>query len=143
MAGSSLNVRIRKIEITQVGAASVVTNMLIQVLRLTSAGTGGTASSATALDPSDASAGATGMILPSSKGTENGIVYYCPVYMMQTFAVSNPVPTPGLIIDFDRPRMKPLIIPAGIANGIAIKNVSGGVVSGSVIINVWFSETSF
>jgi hypothetical protein len=143
MAGSSLNVRIRRIEITQSAMATTVQNMLLQVVRLTSAGSGGTAATISALDTSDAVPGATAQILPSSKGTENTIVYYGPIYMMQTLAVSNPVPTPGLIIDFDRPRMKPLIIAAGTSNGIAIKNVGGGCAGSSVVINVWFSETSF
>ena len=43
---------------------------------------------------------------------------------------------------YQKPGMKPLIIPAGAANGLAFKNVTA-TAAGTVIIYVEFTETSF
>jgi hypothetical protein len=94
------------------------------------------------MDPSDTSAGTTAMVLPSSKGTQGSILYFGGMYMMQTLGVSSPLLTPGLVLDFDRPRTKPLIIPAGTANGIAIAT-NTAVAGGSVEFNVWLDETQY
>lgn len=142
MAGSALNVRIRRIEISQWDLATTANKMQLILYRLLSAGSGGSALSVSPMDPSDTSAGTTAMVLPSSKGTQGSILYFGGMYMMQTLGVSSPLLTPGLVLDFDRPRTKPLIIPAGTANGIAIAT-NTAVAGGSVEFNVWLDETQY
>jgi len=142
MAGASLKVRVRRIEITQLTLATTVTLMDVALLRLTSAGTGGTAVTPQVLDTADGASGATGMKLPTAKGTEGGNPGRSTMYMMQTLGVSATLGQPGLVWDFDRPRSKPLVIPAGAANGLAIKNVTA-VAAGNVTIQVWIDEANF
>jgi len=142
VAGSSLKVRIRRIEIYQVTLATTVAIATWNIVRLTSAGTGGTGVAAAALETSDAAAGATAMTLPTAKGTEGTVILPFTTYFMQTLAASNQLVNPIAVIDFDLPRTKPLIIAAGTSNGIAIKNVTA-VPAASVFVNVWLDETSF
>jgi hypothetical protein len=144
MAGATNKVRIRRIEIHQQVMATTVLNLQWQILRLGTAGTGGTAITPMALDSADAAAGCTAMTLPTVKGTETGAnaIVNGTLYMMQTLAVSALTLNPGLVWDFDRPRSKPIIIPAGTTNGICIKNISA-VAAGTVNINVWLDESSF
>ena len=141
MAGASLKVRIRRIEIQPAGLATAAARGAWGIYRLTTAGTGGTAMTPALLDPADSASGATAMTLPTVKGTEGVIVG------ILTDAVTQTVPTSGVIsprvaVDFDRPRSKPLIIAAGVANGIAIKNLVA-VAAASITINVWFDESNF
>jgi hypothetical protein len=142
MAGSSLKVRIRRIELYQVVMATTVTGADFQVFRLSSAGTGGTAYTPAALDTADTAAGATAMTLPTVKGTETTLVANIPTYLMQTLGASNATPALLGVLDFDRPRSKPLIIQSGTANGIAVK-IGGGVAGASVMIQVWLDESSY
>ena len=142
MAGSSLNVRIRRIEITQGAMATAVSLLSLGLYRLSSAGTGGTVLPFEPLDPADVAAGASAMALPTVKGTLTVPLYFGPLYMMQTLGVSNPLLSPGLTMDFDRPRMKPLLIPAGTSNGIILINFTA-VAAGTVAVNVWMDETSY
>jgi len=142
MAGASLKVRIRRIEMFQVGMATAAAVPIFQLYRLTTAGTGGTAVTPSALDPSDAACGATVMTLPTVKGTEGLQIAEGRPYFMQTLGASNQLINPTLVWDFDRPRSKPLIIAAGVTNGIAVKNVTG-VAGATVSFNVWFDESNF
>lgn len=141
MSGATNKVRIRRIEIYQVAMATAAAMMTLQIARLTTAGTGGTAVVPNPLDTVDA-VGATSMLLPTVKGTESQLMWTGAVYMMQTIAASAPALNPILVVDFDRPRSKPLLIPAGTTNGIAIKNVTA-IAAATVLIQVWFDETSF
>jgi hypothetical protein len=79
------------------------------------------------------------MTLPSVPGSEGVLVYSSAVSLVAATA-----PLMGLVldIDYDKLRMKPLVIPAGASNGITIKNMTA-VTGASVDINVWFTETSF
>jgi hypothetical protein len=144
MAGASLKVRIRRIEVHQLVAATTAAIMNLSILRLSTAGTGGTAVTPMPLDPSDAASGMTAMTLPTAKGTEVGanVIAGAPCYLIQTIGASTPFNNPIAVWDFDRPRSKPLIIAAGVANGICIKNTAAHA-GASVLINVWADESNF
>lgn len=142
MAGASLKVRIRRIEIWQNALATAVAIMDLRIYRLTTAGTGGGVAAVSPEDTADGGAGATAMVLPTAKGTEGvGLRAAAPTMVQTLAATALPLP-PILVWDFDRPRSKPLIIPAGAANGIAIKNITA-VAAGAVYINVDIDETNF
>jgi hypothetical protein len=142
MAGASLKVRIRRIEVWQFALATTAAYMDTRIYRLTTAGTGGTAATPAPLDTTDAASGATSQGLPTAKGTEGTNILAAPVYMVQTITASPAFPTPLVVWDFDRPRSKPLIIAAGTTNGIAIKNITA-IAAASVIVNIWFDESNF
>ena len=142
MAGASLKVRIRRIEMHQSAMATAAALMQVSLYRLTTAGTGGTAHGVGALDSTDAAAGLSPMTLPTVKGTENVLLGNATPYMMQTLGASTPLANPVLVWDFDRPRSKPLIIAAGAANGIAVKNLTA-VAAGTVFFMVWADESNF
>ena len=142
MAGSSSNVRIRRIELWQQVMATTAAIMQVSIVRLSTAGTGGGAVSVNNLDAADAAAGATAMSLPTAKGTEPGTLINAGVYMMQTVAASAQLAGPSLVWDFDGLRFKSLVIAAGTSNGIALKNVTA-IAAGTVHINVWLSETAW
>jgi hypothetical protein len=142
MSGASLKVRIRRIEIHQVAAATAAVNQQFLLYRLSTAGTGGTVATPAPLDPADAASGATAMALPTVKGTEGTGILTAYGYLIQTIGASTIMPEPIVVWDFDRPRSKPLIIAAGAANGIAIKN--GAAAAGATVqINVWLDEMAF
>ena len=142
MAGASLKVRIRRIEIYQAVAATTVNFTAIEVRRLTTAGTGGTAITPSPVDPADAASGATAMTLPTVKGTEGVLLWEGNRWWGQTLAASTPWPEPALVFDFDGPRMKPLVIAAGTANGICVKNITA-VAAASCLVNVYLTESNF
>lgn len=125
MAGGTLNVYIRWIKIFQNAVATTSIFDTIGIYRLTTAGTGGTAITPLALDSTDAASGATAMTLPTVKGTEAAnLIDVADMFMLQTLPTA---------VDFTEPRMKFeygegstgkfLRIPAGTANGIAVKNL--------------------
>lgn len=136
MAGASLNVYVVRIRIMQfvVGTASA---QAIQVIRLTTAGTGGTAVTPLPYDSSDAASGATSMTLPTVKGTEaanpmDRIVVPCYaahpiIYQWEWVAQEN---------------SKFIRIPAGTANGIAFKNTTSDAAATYGIL-VEFFEANF
>lgn len=142
MAGASLKVRVRRIEIYQSVVATTAALGSLSIFRLTTAGTGGGAVTPALLDPADSASGATAMTLPTAKGTEGTRVWLGIVYWLQTVSASTPLPQPSIVIDFDQPRAKPLIIAAGTSNGIAIKNETA-IAGASVRIVAWISESNF
>jgi hypothetical protein len=116
MAGGSLNVRIRRIVMTQVTASAVVNVFSLQLWRLTSAGTGGTVVAITQYDSSD-TPGATARSLPSSKGAETGN----PFWLETLWASSAAIPTGRDSFRWQQsPNGKPILLAPGA--GIAIKN---------------------
>ena len=141
-AGASLKVRIRRLQVIQSALATTAVLGQILIVRLSTAGTGGTAQTPAALDPADAASGATAMHLPTAKGTEGGILYESQPYFIQTLTASLPNWPILLDVDFDRLRPKPLIIAAGAANGIAIKQITA-VAAATVWMNVWLDEANF
>lgn len=141
MAGSSLNVRIRRIEIWPNGFASTPTVDGFNLLRLTSAGTGGTVMGLAAMNPADAAAGATSMTLPTVKGVESNSL------LAANCGIWSAAPTAGtygplIAWELDGEHLPPVVIAAGTANGVAIKNAAG-VTGGSVAINIWLTESPF
>lgn len=142
MAGGTLRVRIRRIEIWQFALATTAALTQWDLVRLSTAGTGGGALAAGGLDPADAAPGAAGMSLPTVKGTEGTLIARAMPYVTQTVPTATADPSPLIVWDFDRPRMKPLIIAAGVANGIAIKNVTA-IAGMTITATIWFDESNF
>jgi hypothetical protein len=141
MAGSTLNLYIRRVRIYQAGLATTAAIATIQLWRLTTAGTGGVANTPQPYDSTDAASGATGMTLPTAKGTET--THYVGV----TAGFIQTVPTGGLNtlildIDFDKLRIKCPRIPAGTANGFAIKNTTA-IAAATVFPVIDFVEANF
>lgn len=141
MAGASLKVRVRRIEIYQWVIATTAAIWTPQLYRLTTAGSGGTAITPSALDPSDAASGATAMTLPSTKGTLGVNIANATQFATQTVATAGGGAAP-IIYDFDGPRRKPLIIAAGTSNGIALVS-SPAMANAQVMVNIYFDETSW
>ncbi len=132
MAGSTLNVRIRRIRIEQVANATTAAAAAFNLLRLTAAGTGGSAITPAKMDPADAPSGATAMTLPSSAGTEaSPEVRRETVILRQAFLATATQGEEVMDWDFDRPRMKSLKVAAGTSNGICIK--MGTAVAGATV----------
>lgn len=141
MAGASLAVRIRRITITASARAATAFLCGFQIVRLTTAGTGGGAVTPSPFDTADAASGATAMVLPTSKGTEGAIVWEeHNVFPSPTQVVFPQLPL--VSVDFDLLRAKPLIIPAGTSNGIAVKNTTGGT-DATAVVSILLSEVSF
>lgn len=139
MAGASLRVGIRRISMHLVTAATATTNMQWGIFRLTTAGTGGTAYTPNPHDAADDASGATMMTLPSSKGTEGALMRLGANLVHQTITTVDA----QTIVDLDwtRTATKALWIPAGVANGIAFKNLTA-VSPAAVYINVEFVESA-
>jgi hypothetical protein len=137
MAGASLNVRVRRIRISQNAAAGAVSAFPLQIVRVTTAGTGGTALTARPYDTAAAAAGGAGMTLPTVKGTEGTILFDASVWV-GTGAI--PIRDPWEWVQV--PSSQPIIIPAGTANGIVIKNTAG-IATSTLDITIEFAETNF
>lgn len=142
MAGASLNVRIRYMRIEQIANATTGGIARFQILRLTTAGTGGGVLTPSKMDTSDAASGATAMTLPTAKGTESTNVQSTSVNMRQSVATSGSQPDDQWEW-YQKPGMKPLIIPAGAANGICIKIAAAAVAGATVSFFMEFTETTF
>lgn len=139
---ASLRIRVRRIELWQTDLATTARLFAVRIVRLTTAGTGGTVVVPRALDPADAAFGGDGMRLPTTKGTEGVTVAGGTGYLMQTAGASVTMPTPLLVWDFDRPRTPPLIIAAGTSNGIAVKNLTSDA-AGALDVMIWLSTSSY
>jgi len=141
-AGASLNLYIRRITIYQIVLATTAAISEWQLWSLTTAGTGGTVQTIYKLDSTDAAAGMTAMTLPTAKGTESNRLWAGCRMVTQT------VPTAGgemLMFDLDFDKMlrgKVPRVPAGAANGIAIKNVSANAAA-TVAVTAYISELSY
>ena len=137
MAGGALNVRIRKIRVAQLVAPAGVNTVELSLVRLTTAGTGGGAVTARPFDTAAAAAGASGMTLPTAKGIEGTVLW------IQSFWVGTAaIPVLGLWDWTQLPNDQAIIIPAGAANGFAIKNTSA-LATATFTIAVEFTETNF
>jgi hypothetical protein len=141
MAGSTNNVYVRRILVYQSVLATTAAMGQFAIFTLSSAGTGGTAQSNVKMDSSDAAVGATGMALPTVKGTEIGRIWLGSALLAQT------APTAGastLLFDlsFDQLRGKSLRIAAGTSNGICFKNLTAHT-GASVYCNIWISEAPY
>lgn len=141
MAGATLKVRIRRIVFYQTVAATAAANFQVGLYRLTTAGTGGTVVTPSLLDPSDVASGATAMTLPTVKGTEGALLDYFAPLVWQTAPAAG-ANVPFAMFDFESLRSKPLIIAAGVANGIAVKAISS-IPGASASLVVYLDESNF
>jgi type 1 fimbria pilin len=135
MAGSTLYVKLEKLRIKQVANAGAVAMVAIQVLRLTSAGTGGSAVTPRPHDTSD-TAGATAMTLPSSKGTE-GVQLDLIDFPLRAAILGQEQEYVWTLPD----DVKPFIIEPGTTNGLCLKVVTG-VASATLSMVATISETA-
>jgi hypothetical protein len=144
MAGATKNVYVRRIQVWQVGLATAAAIDEFQLVRLTTAGTGGTVVTPKLLDATDAAVGATGMTLPTVKGAEGNILFDRTALILQTLPTALPPGEATKILDFDftRERLKGIRITAGAANGLALKNIAARAV-GSVLVEATFTEANF
>lgn len=141
MAGASLRVALRRLKVTQLVNGSAATRQQWQLWRLTTAGTGGTAVTPAKMDPADGAAGCTAMTLPTAKGTEGTLVYQEATLVEAATPAAN-ASLPLLDYEWDGDRTKSIVIAAGTANGLALKNVSG-VTSATVVVYVEVVELSW
>lgn len=138
MAGASNYVRIRRIRLYQTQLATALAFHTFDLVRLTTAGTGGTAYTPRPFDTSDAAAGATAMTLPTVKGTEGVVLDSISITLVAAATAGV-----NLIWEWTQlPGTKPIIIPAGATNGIAFKNTTSAA-AGSVRLVVELVETTF
>lgn len=142
MAGATLKVRIRRIEIWQHVMATTAVMAAFAIVRLSTAGTGGTVQTVASMDAADPAPGATCMSLPTVKGTETQFAVFGTGPLEQTIGTGINQPQPLAVWDFDRLRSKSLIIAAGTANGIAVKNLAA-YAAATVWVNVWLDEANF
>lgn len=139
MAGANNKLRIRRIWIQQREGPSASGRLVFQVLRLTTAGTGGSAGTITVADPSD-SVGATSRVgITASKGTEGAILFP----MVLPIAQNDPNNVPPVARWEQHPYSKPIIVSAGTANGIALKMDLGANATVTVSGFIEFTESSF
>ena len=132
MAGSTLNVYLRRLQIYQSNPATTATIVIWDLLRLTTAGTGGGAVTANPFDTTDAAAGATGMTLSTVQGTEGARLHRFSSQVIQTIGASGTGSNPIMVeYTWDGLRTKAPRIAAGTSNGLVIKNV-GAVAAATV-----------
>ena len=142
MAGASLNVRIRRVRVNQVVNATTAAVFSFALFRLTTAGTGGGAQTPAKFDNAAAAAGATGMTLPTAKGTEGVAVFEGILPLRQTVATAG-AQDDATFEWIELPQSQPIIIPAGTANGVALKVTSAGHAGATAVVQIEFVETAF
>jgi hypothetical protein len=140
MAGPTLKVYIRRIRITQAAAATTAGLATFGIVRLTSAGTGGTGIGGIQLEPTDPGSGAAGMVAPTVAGTISLEVIR--LRSLMSGAATTTGGADGRIEWTQQPGHKALIIAPGIANGIAIQNLTA-IAGAQVDIMVDFAEANF
>jgi len=135
MGDGSNYTRIKRI-IVAPGGATALGIGAFQVLRLSSAGTGGATLTPSPYDTADTYAGGA-MSLPSSKGTE-GVLVHAGVAPMSSGTVPNQLPYTW------EPSVggKPIILGPATSDGIVIKNMTA-LSGGTGIVVVEFITTSF
>jgi len=141
MAGSSLIVRLRRLTVWQLGLAGAITMQTFSIVRLTSAGTGGTALTPLALEQSDPGSGATAMRGPTTPGTVNGTLYSATAPVLAALWT---VPSPPMI-DWNFEGMdntKVPMIAAGVANGLALMTLTA-IATATIIYTATFVESAF
>jgi hypothetical protein len=135
MAGASVNLRIRRIHLRQSVIAAAAGTADFAIFRLSTAGTGGTVLTPAPFDTTD-TASSTARSLPSAKGTETTNMFQLHVGLTATY------PTYHEAEWVQHPSEKPIIVPAGTSNGIAIKNLVA-VTTATIECRIEFSESSF
>jgi hypothetical protein len=140
MAASGTYTRIRGIWVHEAALGGAANALAVDIIRITTAGTGGTTVTARPHDSGDSAFGGACMsgIASANSGTEGvtlrrgrlAVVAAQPVNMDSSWSW------------IQHPLTKPIIIPAGTSNGIEIKNVVGRA-SVTVDIHVELVETSW
>lgn len=142
MAGASLKLRIRRVTVNVRVAITTAAEFSVDIVKLTSAGTGGTAVTPRAHDPAD-SAGATAAsgVPNATHGTASFVWRSLRLWPVQTAPAAGI--GGGLVAEWvQSPFGKPFVIPAGTTNGIAIR-VQTGRAGVSLEPTIEFVETSF
>jgi hypothetical protein len=142
MSGASTLARIRRISVDQSANATAPALIALQVWRLSTAGTGGTVITPRPYDTADSAASTTAMTLPTVKGTESVQVLLGNLVLRQSLSATS-ANVDDAWVWTQHPGTKPLIIPAGTTNGIAIKATAGFGAAGSANILIEFVETTF
>jgi hypothetical protein len=137
-AGASLPVRIRRIYASQVAVAGAANSLALDIIRTTTgAPSGGTAVVARPHNSADGAAGCSGIAIPGVKGTV-GVTL-----ARRRLPMAAVMPTgPALILWEQLPNTEPIIIPAGVVNGIAL-NVVAAVAGASIDVTIEVVETNF
>lgn len=144
MAGASLNLRIRRVRVEQAGLITSAAGANFRLARVTTAGTGGTAITPAKLDNSDSAAGATAAsgVPTATSGTLGSQFFIRQFDPVQTAPTGGVAPS-GPFWEWTSARDgKPIIIPAGTANGLVVRNISARA-GLTVNFEVEFVETSF
>jgi hypothetical protein len=142
-AGASLPVRIRRIYVVQGTNATTAAVGSLELWRTTTAApTGGAPITPAKYDTADPAAGCTAMTLPTVKATEGTQLFRETFNAQQTSGVS-PGPNRKTLLEWVQlPGSKPIIIPAGTTNGIAIKSTAA-IAAATVNVMIELVETNF
>lgn len=142
-AGSSNRVRIRRITIEQSAPATAAGTVRLTIRRTTTAApTGGTALTPAPHDTGDAASGASARTLPTAKGTESTILGTAYLTLRQAVSATGSPADDAPYVWQQLPNSKPLVIPAGTTNGLAIV-VGTGAAGATVDVTVELVETSY
>lgn len=143
MAGASLNIYVHRITLWAITLAGAATIVPFTLHRLTTAGSGGTAGTpGTPYDTSDGAVGATYMTMPSSLGAEGASLWQDRV-VVPTAAPTFPGSVAVIDWKFDEmPHVKVPRIPAGTANGLALKN-NAALATATYTGRIIFCEASY
>lgn len=141
MAGSALNLRIRRIRVEQSSNATTAAAISMSIYRLSTAGTGGTAITPAPLVASDGASGATARTLPSSKGTETTELFRTALVVRQAVSATS-AQVDDVYEWVQHPGQEPIVVPAGPSNGIAVKNNNASTTT-TVHVTIEFVEASF
>jgi hypothetical protein len=142
-AGTAKRIFLKKIIVTQPGTATAAAVRTLLLERTTTAGTAGavtaeaanaTAAALSKLDAGDAAFTGTVRAKPTALGTQGATIMTIPVFVPAAIAAFNPI-----TIDLEQIFGKPVIVSAGVTNGIALRDpgATGGTGFGAIFI---FSE---
>ena len=141
MAGTTLRTYLRRIRVVQLGLAGAVGTLQLNLFRLTTAGTAGTVLAVNNHDTNDTAFTGAAMALPTAKGVEGARVHSA--INLGLVAVA-PIPAggAGCYEWVQSPKQKAIIIPAGVANGLALKVVNA-VAGATCAVELDFDEANF
>ena len=140
MMGSTLNRSlIKRLRLYQAAAATTTTTVHLQLLRLTTPGTGGTSYTPNPFDPSDPATTVVGMTLPSANGAESVVLWQGSAILHAAADIANLESRCVLDVDWRDPQVKGPIIAAGTSNGLALKLLTACAVS-TVVTDIEFTE---
>jgi hypothetical protein len=131
---------LRRVRVHQMAAAGANTAAEVQILRLTTAGTGGTAITPRRMDDAgDVAAGGAAMSLPTTKGTEGDILFRGVMMLTVAATVLDPL---ILELAWSDPRSKGPTVTNSTSAGLAVKLITA-VASATVIITAEYSEVVY